>query len=76
MSPDPKPTTFAINGRLWGTRTDDWANIQEGMCRPLYEAVLSRTNVGAATTYLSARGASTAPAGPAARRAGPVRAVG
>ena len=52
MSPDPKPTTFAINGRLWGARADDWANIQDGMSRPLYEAVLSRTNVGAAATYL------------------------
>lgn len=52
MSSESKPTTFAINGRLWGTRADDWANIQEGMCRPVYEAVLTRTNVGSATTYL------------------------
>lgn len=52
MSPEPKPTTFAINGRLWGARANDWANIQEGMCRPVYEAVLTRTNVHAGTAYL------------------------
>ena len=39
MSSESKPTTFAINGRLWGTRADDWANIQEGMCRPVYETL-------------------------------------
>ncbi len=52
MSTEPKPTTFAINGRLWGTRADDWATIQEGMCRPVYEAVLTRTHVHGETAYL------------------------
>lgn len=52
MSNEPKPTTFAINGRLWGTRANDWATIQEGMCRPVYEAVLTRTNVHGETAYL------------------------
>ena len=33
------PRTSTANGRLWGARALDWANIQEGQCRPAYEAV-------------------------------------
>jgi SAM-dependent methyltransferase len=39
---DEKQTTSSTNGRLWGERAEDWAAIQEGQCRPVYETVLSR----------------------------------
>jgi SAM-dependent methyltransferase len=41
-----------VNGRLWGARARDWADIQEGMARPAYEAMLERASVGADTSYL------------------------
>jgi SAM-dependent methyltransferase len=52
VSSEQKPKTSDINGRLWGARANDWANIQEGNCRPVYEAILTRTNVSAGTDYL------------------------
>jgi len=47
-----KPRTAAINGHLWGSRARDWAQVQEGIARPAYEAVLERTGVAAGTRYL------------------------
>jgi SAM-dependent methyltransferase len=47
-----KPRTANVNGRLWGARAGDWANIQEGTVRPVYEAVLERTRVKSGTRYL------------------------
>ena len=35
-------TTGNANGHLWGERAEDWATIQEGQCRRVYEAVLTR----------------------------------
>jgi SAM-dependent methyltransferase len=52
MPIDLKPRTAGINGRLWGARARDWADIQEGMVRPVYDAVLERTRVTAGTRYL------------------------
>jgi SAM-dependent methyltransferase len=52
MSGELKPRTADLNGRLWGARASDWANIQEGMVRPVYEAVLERTGVTSGTRYL------------------------
>jgi SAM-dependent methyltransferase len=52
MTAIPGSRTAGINGRLWGTRAHDWANIQERVVRPMYEAVLARTGVGAGTRYL------------------------
>jgi SAM-dependent methyltransferase len=52
VSVELKPRTADVNGRLWGTRASDWANIQEGMTRPVYEAVLGRTRVKSGTRYL------------------------
>jgi hypothetical protein len=49
---EAKPRTAEINGRLWGARAADWANIQEGTVRPVYEAVLERTRVTSGTRYL------------------------
>jgi SAM-dependent methyltransferase len=52
MAAEAKPRTAEINGRLWGARAGDWANIQEGTVRPVYEAVLDRTQVTSGTRYL------------------------
>lgn len=53
MLADSKPTA-EMNGELWGTRATDWATLQEGQCRPVYEAVLERLAVGPETAYLDA----------------------
>jgi SAM-dependent methyltransferase len=52
MSVELKPRTADVNGRLWGARASDWANIQEGTVRPVYEAALERTRVKSGTRYL------------------------
>jgi len=49
-----KQTTSAANGRLWGTAAVDWAEIQEGTCRPVYEAVFAKVGVKAGMHYLDA----------------------
>lgn len=41
-----------VNGRLWGARARDWAEVQENVCRPVYEDVLRRAAVGPGTNYL------------------------
>ena len=38
---DPKPGTAAVQGRLWGARTDAWARIQQHTTRPSWTAVLA-----------------------------------
>ncbi len=52
MSEDNKPRTAEKNGKLWGARAQDWADIQEGTVRPAFLAALDRTKVGGATQYL------------------------
>jgi SAM-dependent methyltransferase len=47
-----KPQSSPVNARLWGARARDWADIQEGTVRAVYEAALERTGVGPATLYL------------------------
>jgi SAM-dependent methyltransferase len=47
-----KPRTAEINGRLWGARANDWAGIQEGTLRPVFEAVLERAAVRPGIRYL------------------------
>ena len=54
MPSDLKPQTSMVNSVLWGARAKDWANLQEGCCRPVYEAVLTRCAVSKATRYLDA----------------------
>src|SRR5690349_15705842 len=44
--------TAAAQGELWGVRARDWAEVQEGLARPLYEAVLRKTGIGTATRVL------------------------
>ncbi len=47
-----QPRTSEINGRLWGARAQDWADIQEGMVRRVYESVFERAGVKSGTRYL------------------------
>jgi SAM-dependent methyltransferase len=44
--------TAARQSALWGARPRDWADVQEGQVRPLYEAVLDATDVGEGTRLL------------------------
>ena len=48
------PQTSSANGRLWGARARDWADVQEGTARPAFEAVLERAAVGGGMEYLDA----------------------
>ncbi len=47
-----KPQSSPANARLWGARARDWAEVQEGTVRPVYEAVLARTGVSAGSAFL------------------------
>lgn len=42
----------AVQGALWGARARDWAEVQEPVSRPLYEAVLRQTGIGPNTPVL------------------------
>ena len=44
--------TAQVQGELWGARAQDWAEIGEGVSRPLYEVVLRKIEVSPATTVL------------------------
>jgi len=44
--------TAKIQGQIWGARARDWAEVQEGVAIPLYEAVLARTVTGEGTDVL------------------------
>lgn len=46
--------TSAVQGELWGARARDWAELQEGMARPLWEAMLAAARVGEGTHFLDA----------------------
>ena len=52
MAAEQKPRTAEINARLWGARANDWAEIQEGTCRPVYLAVFERVGLKPGTAYL------------------------
>jgi SAM-dependent methyltransferase len=52
MSVDQKPRTSELNGRLWGQSAEDWANIQEATCKPVYEAVLNQVGIDSGSQYL------------------------
>ena len=54
MTTEQKPRTAEINGRFWGARARDWADIQEGACRPVYLAVFDRVGLRSGTVYLDA----------------------
>ena len=42
----------AVQAPLWGARTRDWAEVQEGTVLALYEEVFDRTKLGRGTTLL------------------------
>jgi len=46
--------TSEANGRIWGLRAADWANIQEPQCAPAYHAVFDKGAVDAGTRLLDA----------------------
>ncbi len=46
--------TAPVNGGLWGARARDWADVQEGQARALYDAVLEAIAVGRGTRLLDA----------------------
>jgi len=41
-----------VQAPLWGARAQDWAEVQEGTVRPLYDEVFERTRVGPGTALL------------------------
>jgi SAM-dependent methyltransferase len=47
MDTPVKPKTAAVNGRLWGARHRDWAEIQEPLSQASYTAVFDRVGLGA-----------------------------
>lgn len=63
-------TTALANGRLWGARARDWAEVQEGQCAAAYRAVLDHAGIGPGTRHLDVGcGAGMAAALSAARGA-------
>ena len=44
--------TAAVQGAIWGLRARDWAEVQEILYVPLFEAVLQQTGVGPGTAVL------------------------
>lgn len=62
--------TSGTNGRLWGARARDWAEVQEGQCAAAFRAVLDHAGVGPGTRHLDVGcGAGMAAALSAARGA-------
>jgi SAM-dependent methyltransferase len=51
MSDGPRPSA-EINGVLWGSRSTEWAEFQEHLFRPVYEAVLEKLQVRSGVAYL------------------------
>ena len=51
MPVSEKPKTAAMNGRLWGARAQDWAEVQEGQFRVAYEDVFDRLDLTDGATY-------------------------
>jgi SAM-dependent methyltransferase len=44
--------TAILQGQLWGVRASDWAEVQEGLYTPLFEAVLQKTALGPGLSLL------------------------
>jgi SAM-dependent methyltransferase len=47
-----RPGSSATQGDLWGPRARDYAELQEGQFRPLYESVLARSEIAGAEASL------------------------
>lgn len=54
MTAEQQPRTAETNRRPWGARAHDWADIQEGACRPVYLAVFERVGLRPGAAYLDA----------------------
>lgn len=52
MNNSLKTWSGATNGKLWGTSTKDWSNIQEKVCATVYHAVFDHLKINHTTTYL------------------------
>jgi SAM-dependent methyltransferase len=54
MSDEPQqtPSSAVIQSRLWGTRPQDWAEIEDEGSRQLFEAVFDAVKIGAGTRLL------------------------
>jgi SAM-dependent methyltransferase len=52
MAAEGNATTSAVNGRLWGSAAEDWAEIQEKTCAPVYRATFDRVGLAAGARYL------------------------
>jgi len=50
MGASDKPKTSLVNGRLWGARAQDWANIQEGQFSAAYDAVFDACGLSASSS--------------------------
>lgn len=46
-----RPRTSVQNGRLWGARAKDWADVQEGQFHAAYDAVFDACGLGPDTRY-------------------------
>lgn len=54
-TPDTAPhRSGEANGRIWGARAADWADIQEPQCAPAYHAVFDKAVIGSGTRVLDA----------------------
>ncbi|MCX7889837.1 MAG: class I SAM-dependent methyltransferase [Rhodobacteraceae bacterium] len=47
-------TSRALHARLWGARARDWAEVQEGVGRPMFEAALAHAGTGPGVRLLDA----------------------
>ena len=54
MTSQFKTRTAAVNAPLWGGRARDWAEFQEGQCRPVYLAAYERLGLSAGCDHLDA----------------------
>jgi 2-polyprenyl-3-methyl-5-hydroxy-6-metoxy-1,4-benzoquinol methylase len=60
MATQVRTGTAGVQGRLWGARAADWAEIQEPRSAALYDEVIERLGLGPATELLDAGCASGA----------------
>lgn len=52
MKPRSERGSAAVQGKLWGRRARDWAEVEDEGSRVLFEAVLDAAKVGEGTRYL------------------------
>ncbi len=52
MGAEASTTSSAVNGRLWGLFANDWAEIQEKTCLPVYRATFDHVGLTPGEKYL------------------------